>query len=120
MIAVDLTGINNRIGIYALNWQHSLIILNVLWLVFAYKKRFSVRGIFNAFIFINVVIWPIGLINYFLGANYMFVCQPPNVDSSFFIGEWPYYLLWLELIYFLYIVILYLPFKISDLITKKY
>ena len=51
MIAVDLTGINNQIGIYALNWQHSLIILNVLWLVFAYKKRFTVRGIFNAFIF---------------------------------------------------------------------
>ena len=119
MIAVDLTGINNRIGIYALNWQHSLIILNVLWLVFAYKKRFAVRGIFNAFIFINVVIWPVGLINYFLGANYMFVCQPPNVDSSFFIGEWPYYLFWLELIYFIYIVILYLPFKISDFIYKR-
>ena len=119
MIAVDLTGINNRIGIYALNWQHSLIILNVLWLVFAYKKRFYIRGIFNAFIFINVVIWPVGLINYFLGANYMFVCQPPNVDSSFFIGEWPYYLFWLELIYFLYIVILYLPFKISNFIYKR-
>ena len=53
MIAVDLTGINNRIGIYALNWQHSLIILNVLWLIFAYKKRFTVRSIFNAFIFIT-------------------------------------------------------------------
>ena len=119
MITVDLTGINNQIGIYALNWQHSLIILNVLWLVFAYKKRFTVSGIFNAFIFINVIIWPVGLVNYFLGSNYMFVCQPPNVDSSFFIGEWPYYLFWLELIYFLYIVILYLPFKIIDLISKK-
>jgi len=119
MITVDLTGINNQIGIYALNWQHSLIILNVLWLVFAYNKRFTVRGIFNAFVFINIVIWPVGFINYLLNANYMFVCRPPNIDSSFFIGEWPFYLFWLELIYFLYIIILYIPFKIIDIISKK-
>ena len=119
MVVVDLTGINNQIGVYALNWQHSLIILNVLWLIFAYKKQFNVRGIFNAFIFINIIIWPVGLINYFLDANYMFVCAPPNVESSFFIGEWPYYLLWLELIYFFYIVLLWVPFKFRSYITNK-
>ena len=119
MITVDLTGINNMIGIFSLNWQHSLIILNVLWLIFAYGKRFNFRSIFNAFIFINVIIFPVGLINYFLGSNYMFVCKPPNVQSAFFIGDWPLYLVWLELIYFIYILILYLPFKISDLIIKN-
>ena len=119
MITVDLTGINNMIGIFNLNWQHSLIILNVLWLIFAYGKKFTIRSIFNAFIFINIIILPVGCINYFLGSNYMFVCQPPNVDSSFFIGEWPIYLFWLELIYFLYILILYLPFKIFDIIDKR-
>ena len=119
IVTVDLTGINNMIGIFSLNWQHSLIILNVLWLIFAYGKRFNFRSIFNAFIFINVIIFPVGLINYFLGSNYMFVCKPPNVQSAFFIGDWPLYLVWLELIYFIYILILYLPFKISDLIIKN-
>ena len=46
MITVDLTGINNMIGAFALNWQHSIIILNVLWLIFAYKKRFNMKGVF--------------------------------------------------------------------------
>jgi len=119
MIAIDLTGINNRIGIYVLNWQHSLLILNVLWLIFAYNKRFTAKSILNAFIFINVIIYPVGLLNYFLGSNYMFVCQPPNVNSSFFIGEWPFYLFWLELIYFIYIVILWLPFKIASFFQKN-
>ncbi len=112
LITVDLTGINNMIGSFALNWAHSLIILNVLWLIFAYDKRFHLKGILHTFLFINIIIIPVGLINYILDANYMFICQPPNVDSSFIIGEWPYYLLYLEGIYFIYIYILYLPFWI--------
>ena len=117
MITVDLTGINNMIGAFALNWQHSIIILNVLWLIFAYKKRFNLKGVFNAFIFINVVIIPVGLINYFLGSNYMFICQPPAVNSPLIVGEWPMYLIFLEIIYFIYILALYLPFKF---LLKKY
>ena len=114
LLNVDLSGVNNMIGIFTLNWTHSLIILNVLWLIFAYKKRFNGKSIINAFVFINLIIIPVGLVNYLLGANYMFICNPPNVDSSFFMGEWPYYLFYLEGIYFIYILILYLPFKIAE------
>mgnify|MGYP001205614164 FL=1 len=116
MITVDLTGINNMIGTFALNWQHSIIILNVLWLIFAYNKRFNLRGVLNAFIFMNLAIIPVGIINYFLSANYMFICSPPNVNNPLLIGDWPIYLIILEFVYFLYILILYLPFK---LIHKK-
>jgi len=119
MITVDLSGIYNKIGVFTLNWQHSLIILNVLWLIFAYKKKFTLRGILNAFIFMNIIIVPIGVINYFLDSNYMFICQLPNVNSAFFIGEWPFYILWLELIYFIYVLILYLPFKIISIRKNK-
>ena len=119
LIAVDLTGINNMIGIFSLNWAHSLIILNVLWLIFAYNKKFNLYSIWNAFLFLNFLILPIGFINYLLDANYMFLCFPPNVESSFFIGEWPYYLLYLEVIYFIYILFLYLPFFISEKLNNK-
>ena len=112
MITVDLTGINNMIGSFALNWQHSIIILNVLWLIFAYNKRFNLRGVLNAFIFMNLAIFPVGIINYFLSANYMFICSPPNVNNPLLIGDWPIYLIILEFVYFLYILILYLPFKL--------
>ena len=119
LITVDLTGINNMIGSFALNWAHSLIILNVLWLIFAYNKRFHLRGIINTFLFINIIIIPVGFINYMLGANYMFICQPPNVQSSFIIGDWPYYLFYLEGIYLIYIFVLYLPFWIAEKIQKR-
>ena len=119
MITVDLTGVYNRIGVYTLNWQHSLIILNVLWLIFAYNKKFTVRSVFQAFLFINIIILPMGLINYILDANYMFLCKTPNINSPFFIGEWPTYILWLELFYFIYVMILYIPFKIVESFQKK-
>ena len=119
MITVDLTGVYNRIGVYTLNWQHSLIILNVLWLIFAYNKKFTIRSIFRAFLFMNIIIFPIGLINYILDANYMFLCKPPNISSFFFIGKWPIYILWIELFYFIYVVILYIPFKIAESFQKK-
>lgn len=119
LITVDLTGINNMIGAFALNWAHTLIILNVLWLIFAYKKKFNLKSIIHSFLFINIIIIPVGLINYILNANYMFICQPPNVNSPFFIGKWPYYLLYLEVIYFIYILILYLPFALADKFQKK-
>jgi len=118
IINVDLTGINNMIGIFTLNWQHSIIILNVLWLIFAYNKKFTFSGIFHSFIFMNILLPPVGLINYLLDANYMFICQPPNIESSFFIGDWPIYLIWLEFIYFIYVFILYLPFKLVEIIKK--
>ena len=115
LITVDLTGINNMIGAFSLNWAHSLIILNVIWLIFAYRKRFYFASIFRAYSFVVLSIIPVGLVNYVLrlngiAANYMFICEPPNVDSSFFIGGWPYYILWLAIIYFIYVFILYLPF----------
>ena len=119
LLNVDLTGVNNMMGIFTLNWTHSLIILNVLWLIFAYKKRFNGKSIINAFVFINLIIIPVGLVNHLLGANYMFICAPPNVNSAFFIGEWPYYLFYLEGIYFIYILMLYLPFKIAEKVLIK-
>ena len=119
LINVDLTGINNMIGAFSLNWAHSLIILNVLWLIFAYKKRFNIKSILHSFLFMNAVMIPVGLINFILDANYMFICNPPNIDSSFFIGEWPYYLFYLEGIYLIYVIILYLPFAIVSKLQKQ-
>ena len=96
----------------ALHLQHSIIILNVLWIIFAYNMRFNIKGIFQAFIFTNILVVLVGSINFFLEANYMFLCSPPLVNNPLLIGEWPYYLLVLEIVFFIYGYLLYLPFKI--------
>jgi uncharacterized membrane protein YwaF len=36
---------------------------------------------------------PVGLTNYLVDANYMFLCQRPLVDNPVIMGEWPWYIL---------------------------
>ena len=68
----------------------------------------------------NFLVIIVGFINYMLDSNYMFLCNPPNVNNFLLVGVWPYYLLVLELVFFIYGYILYLPFKLKEMfLTKK-
>ena len=75
--------------------------------------------IIQAFLFTNCIIIFVGIINYFLNSNYMFLCSPPNVNNPFLIGEWPYYLLVLECIFFIYGYVLLAPFLIIKYLNKN-
>ena len=119
IITVDLTKIYTFYDILTLHLQHSLIILNLLWLIFAYNIKFTQRGVIQAFIFTNILVVFVGIINYFLKSNYMFLCAPPDVNNPFLIGEWPYYLLILELIFFIYGYVLLVPFLIIKYLNKN-
>ena len=119
ILTVDLTDIYTLNDMITLHLQHSLIILNVLWIIFAYNLKFTKQSIIQVFLIINVMVIPIGMINYFLNANYMFLCSPPNVDNPLLIGGWPYYIIVLELLFFIYAYILYIPYKLLEY-RKKY
>ena len=103
----------------ALHLQHSFIIMNVLWLIFAYGLKFNQKGIIQAFVFINVLLIFVGTINYFLDSNYMFLCDPPEVNNPLLIGKWPYYLLVLEMMFFIYGYILVIPFLIIKYLNRN-
>ena len=119
ILTVELTGVFTFGDILALHLQHSFIILNLLWLIFAYNVRFNRKGIFQAFVFTNILIIVVGFINYILDSNYMFLCFPPAVDNPLLVGEWPYYLIVLELVFFIYGYVLYLPFKLQKIFHNK-
>jgi len=119
ILTVSFEGISTFGDILYLDLQHSLIILNVLWLIFAYKLNFSFQGIIQSFIFVNIAAIVVGIINYIIGsdANYMFLCSAPEVSNPLlFGGEWPYYIIGFELIFFIYGLLIYFPFFIK----KKY
>ena len=122
IITVSYEGIYTFGDILFLDLQHSIIILNVLWLIFAYKLKFSFLGILQSFIFVNIAAICVGLINIFIGgdANYMFLCRAPEVDNPLlFGGVWPYYIIGFEFIFFIYGLLVLLPFKIGLLFNKK-
>ena len=49
-------------------------------------------------------------INWIFNANYMYLCTKPIVNNPFLIGEWPWYILGIELAALLHFFIVYLPF----------
>ena len=112
----------NKLSFFTKTKNFSNLFLSILFiltflLVFFNKTDYFIVNKVKSFS-IDVITPAVGFINFLLDANYMFVCKPPNVNSYFFIGEWPTYLLWLELIYFIYALILCLPFKLASLRKK--
>jgi len=120
ILTVDFTDINNTIGVVTAHLQHSLIILHSLWLIFAYGMQFSLRGILNFFIFLNALILPLGIINYSLGSNYLFLCTAPSVENPLLVSsEWPYYIFIIDALSIVYMLVLYTPFIIYNKMIKR-
>jgi hypothetical integral membrane protein (TIGR02206 family) len=101
-----------RLGELDLFWNflsHGAIILNVFWLVVVEQMRCRRGSWLRVFLITNLMTVPIALINLAIGANYFFICEKPGGGSPFLMGEWPWYILWFELLGFVFFFLLYVP-----------
>jgi uncharacterized membrane protein YwaF len=121
----DFQNIHNFVGILCGHLQHSLIILNVFWLIFAYKMRLQLNGAIYTYFFINLIVPIAILINYILGynsngdrANYLYIMELPTVDNfllNFVIDKsFPNFIFYIQPLIIMYIIILYIPFFILN------
>lgn len=67
----------------------------------------------RSFLYVQIPLVIIFLLNFYLGSNYMYLAEKPMVDNPFLIGEWPWYIVGLELVLILHIAIIYLPFALK-------
>lgn len=90
---------------------HAGIILACIFLIT--HLDFSVRknSWYRIFIITQLFIIGIGFFNYFIGANYMYLCQKPIAENPFVIGDWPWYVLGLELAGLLHFYLVYFILK---------
>jgi len=125
ILTPDFQHIHNYIGIICAHLQHSLIILNVFWLISAYNMRLQFNGAIYTYIFINLIV-PIAIfINYILGynsngdrANYLYIMELPTVDNYLlsFVADktFPNFIFYVQPLIIVYIIILYIPFFIFN------
>jgi len=118
IITPDFLNINNLIGVICIQLQHSLIILNLIWLLTAYKYRLRFIGVCLTYLFINIIA-PLALwFNNILGepANYFYVIELPKIDNFFlnFVSQHPspHYILYIQPVFIVYFLALYIPFYI--------
>ena len=113
----DTNGVIGDGGLFFFFLHHFLIMINVLWMIFAFNMKPSLKGVFSTALMLNIFAIPIGLLNLLIGngANYMYLCQKPPVENALLIGEWPFYIFALQIIGLIIFLILLIPFKV-----KKY
>ncbi|TXK84837.1 TIGR02206 family membrane protein [Paenibacillus sp. N3.4] len=92
---------------------HMAIILAPLYMTWVEKYKPTWKSIGLAMIFLNILLVFVGMIDFIVHANYMFLMNKPNTASLLdFLGPYPYYLLSEEVIAFVFFIIMFVPFMI--------
>ena len=129
IITPDFLNINNMVGVICIQLQHSLIILNLVWLMSAYGYTLKFKGVCLTYLFINIIA-PFALwFNKLLGenvagdsANYFYVNELPKVDNFFlnFVSQHPSpdYILYIQPIFIVYFLGLYFHFMLFNKFKK--
>ena len=104
-----------RIFFFYSQAYHAALIFAVLWLMIKYDMRMRYGSILKAVISTNIIVGLLSILNYALDSNYMFLRQIPNSVSPFLMGEWPVYILMVQV----FSIILVVSFiRIQDLLMK--
>ena len=90
---------------------HGGVMLVPIYLAIVDGYRIEKGSWKNVFIYCQFLLLLIGLINFVLNANYMYLCAPPIVNNPLIIGSWPWYLLGLEIFGLAHILLLYYIFR---------
>ena len=93
--------------------RHVLIFLLPLYMFQNLNFKLSKYSVFTSFIILNVLLMIIMPLNFYLGSNYMYLAEPPQVDNPLIFGTWPYYLLWFEVFIILLISGFYMLSKLK-------
>ena len=104
-----------RIFFFYSQAYHAALIFAVLWMMIKYDMRMEYKSIFQVVLYTNAIVGIITFINIVLDSNYMFLRQIPNSVSPFLMGEWPVYILMVQV----FSIILVVSFiRIQDLLMK--
>ena len=119
ILTPDFSGIYNMHSMVTGHFQHSLIILNVIWLMTAYGFRPELNGIFQTLIALNILALLAIPINLWLNVNYMYICEAPNTDNPLLIRKWPWYIFFSQVVFIIYSLLLLCPFFIHKAFRNK-
>ncbi len=87
--------------------SHFGIICGGLFLTMRLNRIPNKKSWLRVFLYTQLTLPIIGFINWGLGSNYMYISQRPEADSPMIIGEWPYYIIGLEVVIIIHFIVFY-------------
>lgn len=92
--------------------RHSIILVMPIYLLQNYGMELSRKSMFKTFVTLNILLTIIMPFNFYVGGNYMYLAEPPQVENPLVIGQWPYYVLWFEVFMIILLIVLFYLSKI--------
>lgn len=93
---------------------HAGLVIFMMYATFIYKMRPTFKSVIKSYVGFQVYMITMFIINYFLGSNYFYTNRKPDAASMLdLFGEWPYYVLIVNLIVIPYFLLVYLPFYLT-------
>jgi len=90
---------------------HLGLLIIIFYAIFVFKMKPTFKSVFKSFFALQLyVVFMVG-INYALNANYFYLNKKPQSASLLdYFGEWPFYIIVVQIIIIPYFLIIYLPF----------
>jgi hypothetical integral membrane protein (TIGR02206 family) len=99
--------------------SHGSIMLALVFAATADGFRPTWRSLGLALIGTNLLLMPVGLANWLTGGNYMYVARTPEFPTLIdYLGPWPFYIFWLELLALVAFTLVYLPYALADWVRR--
>lgn len=96
--------------------SHGLIITSTIYMTAVEGFRPTWKSMLRVALWMNVYVVIIYFVNVAIGSNYLMINEkPPSPSLLDLLPEWPFYILYMELIGVLTVLLLYLPFAVKDL-----
>jgi hypothetical integral membrane protein (TIGR02206 family) len=100
--------------------SHGGIVTAAIFMTVVEGYRPTWKSLGKTIVNMNVYMVTVGIINYLIGSNYLFIAHKPETASLIdVLGPWPWYLLALEGIGLVLFTLLYVPFAIRDFSRRR-
>jgi hypothetical integral membrane protein (TIGR02206 family) len=90
---------------------HSMLILISILLTFSLDMKPRKNSALHLFFILNIIALIIYPLDRYIDANYMYVAKKPIANSPILIGDWPWYLISLEVALIVHLYILDILFR---------
>ena len=105
----DLSGVWNSFGIFIFFFSHTMIILNVIWLMVVGGMRLRKSAFLNTILITNGFCFIMTILNQLVNGNYWYLSARPLSDSPFLVGGWPFYIIGVQFFGILIMGLTYIP-----------
>ena len=100
--------------------SHAILVTAPMYMTVVEGFRPDWRSYFRTILATNVYMLFVGLVNWLVGGNYLYIARKPDIPTLLdLLGPWPVYILAMEAIGLTLCLLLYLPFAFKDRMSEN-